>query len=67
MAIATSSLASAPLSARDRGEARAKLRERYHDIRDVNFGSEGITMKATKDGREWPLAVDSTGKMMERR
>ena len=39
--------------------------EGYTQVRDVKFGPEVITAKAMKDGKEWSLAIDSTGKIMQ--
>jgi hypothetical protein len=30
----------------------------YTQVRDINFGDEAITAKATKDGKEWRLVID---------
>lgn len=39
--------------------------EGYTQVRDVKFGPEVITAKAVKDGKEWSLVVDSSGKVMQ--
>lgn len=39
--------------------------EGYTQVRDVKFGAEVITAKAVKDGKEWSLAIDSNGKVMQ--
>jgi hypothetical protein len=41
--------------------------EGYQEVRDVKFGPEGINGKATKDGREWSVTVDSSARVMEQR
>jgi hypothetical protein len=47
-------------------EVRAKVESQgYREARDIKFGPEGITLKATKDGRERSLIVDSAGKIIE--
>jgi hypothetical protein len=49
-------------------EVKAKLEsEGYRDVRDVKFGPEGITLKASKDGRDWSLALDTAGKVIQQR
>ena len=37
----------------------------YTQVRDVKFGPEVVTAKAVKDGKEWSLAIDSSGKIMQ--
>jgi hypothetical protein len=37
----------------------------YSQVRDINFGPEATTAKATKDGKEWRLVVDSHGKVLQ--
>lgn len=63
---ATTSVALAQLTNEEAVKAKLES-EGYKDVHDVNFGPEGITLKATKDGQEWRIAIDSSGKVMERR
>ena len=37
----------------------------YSQVHDVNFGPEGTSAKATKDGKEWLLVIDSHGKVLQ--
>ena len=37
----------------------------YTHVHDINFGAEAITAKATKDGKEWRLVIDSRGKVLQ--
>lgn len=39
----------------------------YAQIRDVKSTAEGISVKATKDGKDVSLVVDSSGQVKERR
>ena len=39
----------------------------YSQIKDVKSGPEGVTAKATKDGKELSVVVDSSGKIKELR
>jgi len=41
------------------------VREGYTQVHDVNFGAEAITARATKDGKEWVLVIDSQGKVLQ--
>jgi len=64
IAAGTHSLALAQLTTED--EVKAKVEsEGYRDVRDIKFGPEGITLKATKDGRNRSLVMDSRGKIIE--
>jgi hypothetical protein len=48
-------------------DAKAALeREGYTQIRDVKSTSDGISAKATKDGQEVSVSVDSSGKVKRR-
>lgn len=38
----------------------------YAQIRDVKSTAEGISVKATKDGKDVSLVVDSSGQVKER-
>lgn len=38
--------------------------EGYTGVHDVNFGPEAITAKASKNGKEWSLVMDSYGKVI---
>jgi hypothetical protein len=45
-------------------DAQAALeREGYTQIRDIKSTSDGISAKATKDGQEVSVSVDSSGKV----
>jgi hypothetical protein len=47
-------------------EVQNKLEQAgYTRIHDIKFGSEGINAKAMKDGKEWSLVVDSSGKILQ--
>jgi hypothetical protein len=49
-------------------ELVAKLQSAgYSQIRDIKSTAEGISVKATKDGKDVSLVVDSSGKVQERR
>jgi hypothetical protein len=62
--VGSHSMAWAQITTED--QLKAKLESQgYKDIRDVKFGPEGITLKATKDGRDQSLLMDSTGKIIE--
>ncbi len=37
----------------------------YTNVHDINFGPEATTAKATKDGKEWLLVIDSRGKVLQ--
>jgi hypothetical protein len=39
----------------------------YSQIRDIKSTAEGTSVKATKNGKEVSIVVDSSGKMQERR
>jgi hypothetical protein len=39
----------------------------YSQIRDIKSTAEGTAVKATKDGKEVSLVVDSSGQIQERR
>jgi hypothetical protein len=39
----------------------------YSQIRDIKSTAEGISVKATKDGKDVSLVVDSSGQIKERR
>jgi hypothetical protein len=39
----------------------------YSQIRDIKSTAEGTSVKATKDGKEVSIVVDSSGKIQERR
>lgn len=45
-------------------DAQAALeREGYTQIRDIKSTSDGVSAKATKDGQEVTVSVDSSGKV----
>lgn len=49
-------------------ELVAKLQSAgYSQIRDIKSTAEGISVKATKDGKDVSLVVDSSGQVKERR
>ncbi len=37
----------------------------YTNVHDINFGPEATTARATKDGKEWLLVIDSHGKVLQ--
>jgi Peptidase propeptide and YPEB domain len=39
----------------------------YSQVRDVKSTAEGISVKATKDGKDVSLVVDSSGQVKERK
>jgi hypothetical protein len=39
----------------------------YSQIRDIKSTAEGTSVKATKNGKEVSILVDSSGKIQERR
>lgn len=39
----------------------------YSQVKNVKSGPEGVTAKATKDGKEVSVVVDSSGKIRESR
>jgi hypothetical protein len=39
----------------------------YSQIREIKSTAEGTAVKATKDGKEVSIVVDSSGKIQERR
>ena len=39
----------------------------YSQVRDIKSAAEGIAVKATKDGKDVSLAVDSSGQVRERK
>jgi hypothetical protein len=48
-------------------DAKAALeREGYTQIRDIKSTSDGVSAKATKDGQEVSVSVDSSGKVKRR-
>lgn len=62
--LGSASLASAQLTTES--DVRQKLESNgYSKIHEVKFGSDGITAKAVKDGKEWSLVLDSSGKIMQ--
>jgi hypothetical protein len=61
---ATVAIGSAQL--RTEQDVQEKLEQAgYTHVRDIKFSGEGIHAKATKDGKEVSLVVDSSGKIME--
>jgi len=57
-----------PAHALTRQELVAKLEAAgYSQIRDIKSSAEGTAVKATKDGKEVSLVVDSSGQIQERR
>jgi hypothetical protein len=39
----------------------------YSQVRDIKSTAEGISVKATKDGKDISLVVDSSGQVKERK
>jgi len=59
---------SSPASALTQEELVAKLAAAgYSQVRDVKSTAEGISAKATKDGKDVSLVVDSSGQVKERK
>ena len=57
-----------PAHALTQQELVAKLEAAgYSQIRDIKSTAEGTAVKATKDGKEVSLVVDSSGQIQERR
>jgi hypothetical protein len=57
----------APAVALTEQELIAKLEAAgYTQIRDIKSTAEGIAVKATKDGKDVSLVVDSSGQVKER-
>ena len=57
----------APAYALTQQELVAKLESAgYSQVRDIKSTAEGTAVKATKDGREVSLVVDSSGQVKER-
>jgi hypothetical protein len=57
-----------PAHALTQQELIAKLEAAgYSQIREIKSTAEGTAVKATKDGKEVSLVVDSSGKIQERR
>ena len=58
----------APAYALTQDELVAKLQAAgYSQVRDIKSTAEGISVKATKDGKDVSLVVDSSGQFKERR
>jgi hypothetical protein len=56
-----------PVHALTQEELVAKLQSAgYSQVRDIKSTAEGIAVKATKDGKEVSLVVDSSGQVKER-
>ena len=57
----------APAHALSQKELVAKLEAAgYSQVRDIKSSAEGISVKATKNGKEVSLVVDSNGQVKER-
>jgi hypothetical protein len=57
-----------PAHALTQEEIVAKLEAAgYSQVRDVKSTAEGISVKATKDGKDVSLVVDSSGQVKERK
>jgi hypothetical protein len=57
-----------PAHALTQQELVAKLESAgYSQIRDIKSTAEGISVKATKDGKDVSLVVDSSGQVKERK
>ena len=56
-----------PAHALTQEELVAKLQSAgYSQVRDIKSSAEGIAAKATKNGKEVSIVVDSTGQIKER-
>jgi hypothetical protein len=56
-----------PAHALTQEELTAKLQSAgYTNIRDIKSTAEGIAVKATKNGKDLSLVVDSSGQVKER-
>jgi hypothetical protein len=56
-----------PAEALTQQELVAKLEAAgYSQVRDIKSSAEGISVKATKNGKEVSLVVDSSGQVKER-
>jgi len=56
-----------PAHALTQQELVAKLEAAgYSQVRDIKSSAEGISVKATKNGKEVSLVVDSSGQVKER-
>ena len=56
-----------PARALTQQELVAKLEAAgYSQVRDIKSSAEGISVKATKNGKEVSLVVDSSGQVKER-
>ncbi|WP_407169960.1 PepSY domain-containing protein [Bradyrhizobium sp. ORS 111] len=59
--------AAAPASALTQDELVAKLKAAgYADVTDIKSTAEGTTARATKNGKEVRLVIDSSGQVKER-
>ncbi|UVO29698.1 PepSY domain-containing protein [Bradyrhizobium arachidis] len=57
-----------PALALTQEELVAKLQAAgYSQVRDIKSTAEGISVKATKDGKDVSLVVDSSGQFKERK
>ncbi|NOJ38058.1 PepSY domain-containing protein [Bradyrhizobium australiense] len=57
-----------PAHALTQEELIAKLEAAgYSQVRDIKSTAEGIAVKATKDGKDVSLVVDSSGQVKERK
>lgn len=57
-----------PAHALTQEELVAKLEAAgYSQVRDIKSTAEGIAVKATKDGKDVSLVVDSSGQVKERK
>ena len=57
-----------PAHALTQEELVAKLEAAgYSKVRDIKSSAEGIAVKATKDGKDVSLVVDSSGQVKERK
>ena len=59
----TGSGSSSTMTPSERDAQAALEREGYTQIRDIKSTSDGISAKATKDGQEVSVSVDSSGKV----
>ncbi|MET4492134.1 PepSY domain-containing protein [Bradyrhizobium sp. LA7.1] len=61
-------IVSQPARALTQEELVSKLQSAgYSQVRDIKSTAEGIAVKATKDGKDVSLVVDSSGQVKERK
>jgi len=62
LAVAGAEASAQPMTAKDIQDELVEAG--YSQVHDINFGAEAVTAKATKDGKEWLLVIDSHGKVL---